>query len=89
MLASVAASQKLILQQQEATRTTLVASVVLPLKWAWAPRKWAAMTLTVGDSRAYVYRTTTRKVEEVTAAAHAGVPRYVQPMAVCMQYCTA
>ncbi|GLC38305.1 hypothetical protein PLESTB_001750200 [Pleodorina starrii] len=67
---SLSASQKLILQQF-GTLTTLVVSVVLPLKWVRHPDRWAAITMTVGDSAAYVYRRRARTVEEVTAAAHA------------------
>ncbi|GFR43516.1 hypothetical protein Agub_g4609, partial [Astrephomene gubernaculifera] len=67
---SISAAQKLILQQF-GTLTTLVVSVVLPLKWVRSPGRWAAITLTVGDSAAYVYRAASRTVEEVTAAAHA------------------
>ncbi|GIM01870.1 hypothetical protein Vretimale_6664 [Volvox reticuliferus] len=67
---SISASQKLILQQF-GTLTTLVVSVVLPLKWVRHPGRWAAITMTVGDSAAYVYRSSKREVEEVTAAAHA------------------
>ncbi|GLI63050.1 hypothetical protein VaNZ11_005765 [Volvox africanus] len=67
---STSASQKLILQQF-GTLTTLVVSVVLPLKWVRHPGRWAAITMTVGDSAAYVYRSSKRTVEEVTAAAHA------------------
>ncbi|KAG2500204.1 hypothetical protein HYH03_001784 [Edaphochlamys debaryana] len=70
MTESIGAAQKLILQQF-GTLTTLVVTVVLPLKWVRAPGRWAAMTLTVGDSAAYVYRAASRTVEEVTAAAHA------------------
>ena len=46
-------------------------SVVLPLKWVRSPGRWAAITMTVGDSAAYVYRAASKTVEEVTAAAHA------------------
>ncbi|KAG2438537.1 hypothetical protein HXX76_005088 [Chlamydomonas incerta] len=67
---SIPASQKLILQQF-GTLTTLVVSVVLPLKWVRTPGRWAAITMTVGDSAAYVYRAASKTVEEVTAAAHA------------------
>ncbi|PNH08120.1 hypothetical protein TSOC_005348 [Tetrabaena socialis] len=74
---SISASQKLILQQF-GTLTTLVVSVVLPLKWVRSPGRWAAITMTVGDSAAYVYRSASRTVEEVTAAAHAEGARWVQ-----------
>lgn len=70
MVASINVAQKLILAQF-GTLTTLVVSVVLPAKWLKAPRKWAVLTLSVGDSCAYVYRTRTRAVEEITAASHA------------------
>ncbi|KXZ52224.1 hypothetical protein GPECTOR_10g855 [Gonium pectorale] len=70
LVSSIAASQKLILQQF-GTLTTLVVSAVLPLKWVRSPGRWAAITLTVGDSAAYVYRSASQTVEEVTAAAHA------------------
>lgn len=45
--------------------------MVLPLKWVRQPGRWVAITMTVGDSAAYVYRAASRRVEEVTAAAHA------------------
>ena len=37
--------------------------------------EWAAMTVTIGDSAAYVYRRRLRRVEELTYAAHAGAYR--------------
>ncbi len=52
-------------------RCPQVVSVVLPLKWVRQPGRWVAITMTVGDSAAYVYRAASRRVEEVTAAAHA------------------
>lgn len=70
LVESIQTSQKLILQQF-GTLTTLVVSVVLPLKWVRQPGRWVAITMTVGDSAAYVYRAASRRVEEVTAAAHA------------------
>lgn len=37
--------------------------------------QWVALTLTVGDSPAYVWRSSSGRVQELTAAAHAGTVR--------------
>lgn len=86
MLDALEPAQKLIISQF-GTLTTLVMTVVarlaLPIKRSSLKQAsslsttsrcyhWVAMTVTVGDSSAFVYRQQEDVVEELTAAAHGG-----------------
>lgn len=80
MVDSVSSAQKLILQQC-GTLTTLVMSVIAQTQGTSksssknGSSQWVAMTLTVGDSSAFVYRRSSHSVDELTWGAHADMQR--------------
>mmetsp|Transcript_26069 Transcript_26069/g.56921 ORF Transcript_26069/g.56921 Transcript_26069/m.56921 type:complete len:415 (+) Transcript_26069:212-1456(+) len=76
MVKSLQPAQKLILAQL-GSMTTLVLSVVAKVK---SSSQWAAMSLGVGDSCAFVYRKQQKRVDEITYSGHNGAyrdPRWV------------
>ena len=75
LVESIQTSQRLILAQC-GTLTTLVVTVVAKCKNLRMPQQWAAMTLNIGDSPAFVFRQHSQRVEELTYASHAGTVRY-------------
>ena len=73
MLEAVQCAQKLIMQQF-GSLTTLVLTMVLKCKHSRAP--WVSLSVTVGDSAAYILRRRSMQVEELTAASHHKLARW-------------